>query len=103
MDLEKKIAELQANETFLCKLAEIDDAETIKKLFEEYGVDISLEDAKEALTTIEGSQKEELSDADLEDVSGGGVVSAAGKFVAWLIGYAYETYRPKKKGKKSKK
>lgn len=76
MQNEAKIKELFDNEAFVNKFNEATNPEELKGVFEEFGLEISDEDLTELIKAPMDEQKEELSEDDLGDVSGG-VVGAA--------------------------
>ena len=100
--------DLMANEEFMKGLVEVATPAELAKLLKDNDVEleegISFEDAFEIIKKQENA---ELSDADLENVSGGiafavaaGAVAcfvAGGAALSFLGGYAYQTYKNYKK------
>lgn len=102
--------DLMANEEFLKGLVEVSAPAELAELLKNN--DVQLEEGitiEEAFDTIKKQENAELSDADLDDVSGGiaftvaaGAVAAfvvAGGELAFLGGYAYQKYKKWKKKK----
>ena len=104
------IKDLIANEEFLKGLVEVSTPAELSELLKNN--DVELEESitiEEAFDTIKKQESAELSDADLDDVSGGiaftvavGAVAAfvvAGAELSFLGGYAYQKYKNSKKKK----
>jgi len=102
--------DLMANEEFLKGLVEVSTPAELAELLKNN--DVQLEEGitiEEAFDTIKKQENAELSDADLDDVSGGiaftvaaGAVAcfvAGGAALSFLGGYAYQTYKNWKKKK----
>lgn len=88
------------NEELMKKLAAVETVEELMKVFEENS--ITLEEgvtAQQFLDTMKGTQNEELNEDDLDDVSGGIIVSttAAAAVVAGAAGLALALYLRKRK------
>lgn len=75
------INELMNDEAFAAKIRNAKDLAEVAALFQAQGVDVSEAQLKALLTSEEG----ELDEAELQDVAGGGIVSAVVKLVKKLI------------------
>ena len=99
----EKITEVVKDETFARSIVDMKSPEEVKKAFATKDVDISLEEAKVIISTIQRMIKNnstELSEKDLQEISGGGqtlkiasavalgIIAAGG--VAALGKYSYD-------------
>ena len=73
---QEKLKELFADEAFVKELFSKETPEEVQKMFEEHDVDVSVEEIMEAREIIlkkmdQGAENLELTEAELEEVSGG--------------------------------
>lgn len=91
--LNEKIKDIINNEEFIAKM-EKTEAEDMKSLFAEYGVELTdeevLEFVKEAVEEEHGDIP--LNEDDLENVAGGVAVGLALKALGWTWKFAVRTY-----------
>lgn len=83
--MNEKILEVFGDDAFIEKISNMDDAQDVQKAFEEKGVTLDL-DALNAMKSQVSAGADEFSETELEDVSGGGLISKAWK--AWNFGKA---------------
>jgi hypothetical protein len=93
----KKIEELFHEETFACAFFEnIESADEVKKLFAEKGVELSDEEVGELIaytkSNVIGNESGELSESEMENVSGG-VLGWIALGVASGIFFGYQAYQ----------
>lgn len=97
----EKIKEIINNEEFITKM-EKTEAENMKALFTEYGVELTdeevLEFVKEAVEEEHGDIP--LNEDDLENVAGGVAVGLALKALGWTWSFAVRTYGSSEKAAK---
>ena len=108
MEKEKMISEAMKDVEFAKKIIEIQSPEEMQKAFATKKIDLSLEEAQAVISTIKKlseSKSGEVSDEDLEEISGGATSStnekisiataaALGTMVAALtLNGAYELYK----------
>ncbi len=89
----EKVLELLKSEEFLLKLEDTNSNEEAQKLFAAEGVTLEMDkvqDIREALTSVLEDPKE-ISEEDLENVSGGGALKTALRAVM-IVTLAYGTY-----------
>ena len=91
--MNEKISVLLNNEEFAAKLASTDTAE-MKALFAAYGVEMTDEEVLEFVqTAVEADNGQiPLNEDDLENVTGGSLVSMALKALGWTWKFAVKTY-----------
>ena len=97
------IQELMANEEFMKGLVEVSSSTELEELFKKN--ELTLEEGltfKEAYELIKKQDSEELSDINLEDVTGGAnyvdvVAGLEGYALGFLYGYAKKVYKSWKK------
>jgi len=77
------ITKLLQNETFDNEIKDAVEFEDFRKVFAKYGVDVTKEDIDEIARVVAIKQGQELSDEDLDKVSGGGLFGA---MVVGLVG-----------------
>lgn len=77
----RKLDEIENDHAFLEYLLQQDTPEKIQKVFSEKGIALSLDEVKkivlETLSRLDNENTDEISESDLEDVSGGFAISAA--------------------------
>lgn len=83
MEIQNKIHNLMEEEAFRNAFKQATDAQKVVELFRNNGIEVPLEIAQELFTR----EEEELSAEDLDNVSGGGVYSAALGYVYYGAGY----------------
>lgn len=79
---QKMLEKLSKDEEFMKKLGNAVDPEQLQKAFGEYGVQITLEEAAQVIENAKALPDNELTEDDLDAVSGGILVSTLG---GWLI------------------
>lgn len=67
----EKLEALKGNETFAKEMATVTTAEELQALFARYDLEFSVEEAQEMLDEVKKADNAELSEEDLENVSGG--------------------------------
>lgn len=77
MNMEAKIKELENNNEFTDKLASLDNLADVAKAFNEEGVEVTEEDLKKAEELYEANGGE-ITEEQLENVSGGGALVMIG-------------------------
>lgn len=80
---EEKLKGICGDETFLCKLATLKEAEDVVKLFSEKGIEISRDEVKELGVWLKNSvlSKREVSESELDETMGGISAKEATKVV----------------------
>lgn len=69
-----KIRELMDNEAFVEKLSEVSTVEEMQSIFADNGVEMTLDEINEmCMASVQMTDSDELSDTDLDNVSGGAV------------------------------
>ena len=95
MDMERaaKFQALQESGKFEQELEKVSTPEEMQALFASYGIEMTVDEVKELVSSAVKMNNEELSEEDLENVAGGvaGWVLVAGKWVlktvaGWAIG-----------------
>ncbi len=84
---EEKIRELFSDETFVSSLLELETPEEVQKALAEKGVDLTIDE----ICTVQKSLMQsdgELSEEDLENVSGGSIIATLIIVVAGIAGAA---------------
>lgn len=94
---EEKILALKENEEFLKAIAVVENETDLKNVCSLFELELGDEEISQIYSLMNGDNSDELAEDALDDVSGGGIVKWAINFVAYLAGYAYEKYAPKKK------
>jgi predicted ribosomally synthesized peptide with nif11-like leader len=90
-EMQKKIEELLANAEFADKLAQCETCDEIAALFGTEGIEVSSEELENAMAQVPAlNENGEISEDDLEHVSGGCFISGSA-FLAWSIAYAVVT------------
>lgn len=105
MEKEQKLAELFQNEQFKKEANELKTAEELQRLFASYGLELSLDEVYSLCEKIAlNMEKGELSEDELENVSGGfaitaGVVALGVGCIGALALGIYNGYKKTKRGK----
>lgn len=71
MEIQAKIQELMENKEFVEAFGKVTNAEEVVELFGKNGVEVPLEIAQELFT----QEENDLNEEDLDDVTGGGLIS----------------------------
>ena len=85
---EKLLKELFSDEAFVASILELETAEDVQAALKKKGVELSLDEITAIQKALVNSSEEasaELSDDDLENVSGGSVTAIIGAAVAGVI------------------
>lgn len=87
-EMQKKVNDLMANEVFAQKVSACETCEELAEMFNGEGLAVTAEEMETALEQISVANADgEISEGDLEDVSGGCIISGTA-FLAWCIGYS---------------
>lgn len=80
----EKLAGLYGQDEFAAKAAKCDTMEAFNALFNEYGMDMSLDETAEVITKLvehkDAQDNGELCDTELDEVAGGGILSGLTAF-----------------------
>ena len=71
MDVMKKLEALQDNEAFVQEMAMVNSSEELQEVLKKHGVELTMAEIEELVTLVSKQSEGELSDADLDDISGG--------------------------------
>ncbi len=90
--MNEKIKELLVNEAFAAELEKVETVEEIKALFAAHGVQVTDEELTELIKQPAMADADELSEEDMEMVSGGSAVTLALKALGWTWKFAVKVY-----------
>lgn len=97
MDAKERLIALKENEEFLAEISEVKEAQELQRICKNFGVEVSLEDAAEALD-FEQKRDGEISEEDIEAVTGGGLsLLGLGVLLTFMLGFSRGSRCNKKK------
>ena len=84
----EKIRVLMESDAFGKEIENVENKTELKNIFEKYGIDITEDEVVEICRGIAAKKNDELSEEDLDIVSGGGILSGLAIVAgAWAVSY----------------